>query len=900
MTPQHRLERAQREMQAGEWQDAAVDLRNVLQKQPNNTAAWLLLAQVSLDAADLTGAQSGLTHALAGGAKGPKVEELRANLWLAMGQPQQLLDAIAQHGIQLPEPQQTLLTARALLAQRQPDEAIAKLQPLVAAQPGLTEARDVIAEALALEGQFAPALQQLDLAMQHDAKSPEPPVLKGFFLQQLGQYTEAEDALELGLKRMPPGESVLERVKALVALTEVRLALGEIDAAAASEAVVAKLEPQSPAAGLLDARLKIAHQNLQGAVAELERVVNEDPGYTQARLLLGATLAERGDLQQAQEQLVQVVQSTPDNLAARKLLADVQLKLGQPQGALDVLSPALATEALDPQLLSLYGAAAKRMGDKQALIEALQRSESEHPFDQTVLLNLAEAYLASGQAQQALPVLQKTTNDGDPRRDRLLVATLMAVRGPEAAGTEVQHLLAARPRDPGVLDLAAGYYVTQSRVSDARAALRTAIGIDPDNVGVLVDLARLDMAAGDPGAAESRLQAALKTHPDALPIRLALADAMVRMKAYQDARTVLEAAGPHAGPQVQFALAQVALSSGDLKTANADLDRILAAQPGRADLAEDAGLMLMKANQFDAALARFTRATQLAPSDAQYWLNAARAQLALNQPLAARASLDKADQLQPQWLPVVGTLAQIDLRQGNGEAATARVQKLLTQRPNDPLVLELQGDVAAFLKQPAAALAAYGKAQQLRPSAQLAAKLYQARLAAQVAEPQQPLEQWLAREPQNRAIRDLLGEYYLGVRNSPRLAVQQFKTEIAQDPNDVVALNDLAWALNEAGDPGAVAYAQRAYALAPKLASVNDTLGWVLTRNGKAAAAVAYLRRAAQIDPNDPDVQYHLAYALAKTGNPAEARQILDRILATRQPFDSRSQAQQLLQSVKS
>ena len=900
LTPQHRLERAQREMSTGRWQDAAVDLRNVLQKEPNNAQAWLLLAQLSLDAADLSGAQSGLTHALAAGAKGQKVDELRARVWLAAGQPRQLLDAIAQHQIALAEPEQTLLSVRALLAQDLTDAALAKLQPLVAAQPGLTEARDLVAEILAAEGKFTPALQQLEVAIEHDAKSYEPPLLKGFILQQLGQYASAQQALEQGLKLMPPSEPILHRVKGLIALADVRLALGDVDAAAGSAAAAAKLEPQSPAVGLLDARLKIARKDLEGAVAELERVVNAAPGYTQARLLLGATLLQRGELQQAQEQLQQVVQSTPGNLAARKLLADVRLKLGQPEGALGVLSPALSTDSLDPQLLSLYGAAAKSLGNKQALIEALQHSESEHPGDQTVLLNLAEAYLAAGEPEQALPVIEKTTQNGDLRRDRLLIATLLSVRGPEAAGTELQHLLAAHPRDPGLLDLAAGYYITQNRLNDAREALRISLSIQPGNVSSLVDLARLDAAAGDPAAAESRLQAALKAHPEALPIRLALADVMVRRKAYDAARTLLQGAGQKAGPQVNFALAQVALASGDPKTANQDLDQAIATNPGSAALVESAGLLLMKANQFDAALGRFAKATQIAPDDARYWLDTARAQLALGQPVAARSSLEKADQLQPQWLPVVSTLALIDLQQGNGQAALSRVQGLLAKRPNDSGVLQLEGDVQSALKQPSAALTAYGKAQQLRPSAQLAASLYRERLAAHMPAPQQPLEQWLARAPSDRFIRDMLGEYYLTVRNSPSLAAREFKTVIRQDPNDVVALNDLAWALNQSGDPGALALAERAYHLAPNLSGVNDTLGWVMARNGKAAGAVDYLKRAVKLDPSDPNVQYHLAYVLAQTGNPTEARQILGRILASRQPFDSRAEAQQLLSRVKS
>lgn len=899
LTPQHRLERAQREIQAGKWQDAAVDLRIVVQKEPNNAQAWLLLAQLSFDAADLSGAESGLSHAVAVGAKGPKADALRAQIWLEEGHAQPLLDAIAKHSIDLPEPDRTIMTARALLALRQPEAALAKIQPILAAQPDLSEARDVAAEALASQSKYTPALQQLDAAMQHDTKSSEAPLLKGLILQQQGQYASAQDALELALKRMPPAEPILHRVKALIALTQVRLALGDLDAAGESEAAVAKLEPQAPATELLDARLKIAHKNLQGGVAELEQVVLAAPGFTEARLLLGATLLQRGDLQQAQQQLQQVVESTPDNLAARKLLAQVQLKLGQPEGALSVLGPALATDSLDPQMLSLYGAAARRTGDKRALVEALQRSAREHPNDQTVLLNLAEAYLAEGQAQEALDVLEKTPDSGDTHRDRLLIAALLAARGPEAAGEEVQSLLAAHPRDSAVLDVAASYYISQGRLKDAKAALSASIAIVPDDVSSHIELARLDEAAADPSAAQSGLRAALKAHPDSLPVRLALADVLVRMKAYSDARTVLEAAGPHAGPQVKFALAQVALADGDLKAANVALDQALAEQPGQAALVEDAGLLLMRANQFDAALARFAQATQLAPKNAEYWLNTARAQLALNQPLAARSSLDKADQLQPNWLAVVSTLAYIDMRQGNGQGALARVQALLAQKPDDPGVLELEGDVESDLRQPAAAESAYAKAQQLRPTARLAAELYRAKLMARATDPQKPLEQWLAHAPQSWPIRDLLGEYYLGVSKAPRRAAQEFKAVIAQNPNDVVALNNLAWALNQVGDPAAMAFAKRAYQLAPKLSSVNDTLGWVLARSGQSAGAVDYLRQAVKLDPSDLDVQFHLAYALAKTGQAAEARQILTKILSDRQPFDSRPEAQHLLTSVK-
>lgn len=903
LTPHHRLERAQREIQTGEWKEAAVDLQAVIQKEPNDAQAWLLLAQLSFDAADLNGAQSGLTHALAAGAKGKEVDELRANLWLAQKEPKDLLAAIAKHTIELPEPDRTVLTARALLALGQPDEAIAKLQPLIAAQPDLTEARQGLAEALIEESRFGPALQQLDAAMQRDTRSAELPLLEGLTLKRLGQYAAAEDALKLSLKRMPPAEPLVHRLQALIGLGEARLARGEIDAAAQSAAALVKLEPQAPATLLLDARVKIARKNLVAGVAELEQVVLEAPDFNQARLVLGATQLQRGDLQQALQQLDQVIQNTasdtPENLQARKLLAQVQLRLGQPQEALSILDPALSTDTLDPQLLSLYGAAAEKAGDKQALIGALQRSAKEHPNDPTVLLNLAAAYLATGQTEQALAALQKTPDSGDPRRDRMLVSALMTARGPAAAGAQIESLLTAHPSDPGVLDLAGSYYLSQDQPERAAAMLRKAVAIDADDMGAVIELARLEEAAGDSAAARSRLQAALAAHPSALPVRLALADELVREKSYDSARALLKAAGPHAGPDVQFALAQVALARGDLKAADAALDSAIAAQPGRADLVEDAGLVLMRANRYDAALERFAQASQLAPQSAEYWFNSARAQLALNEPLAARSSLEKADALQPDSPPIVGTLALLDAGQGQAQSALARVQALTARRPNDPQVLEIEGDVQADLKDPAKALTAYENAQRLRPSAPLAAKLYRLRLATHASHPQASLEQWLARDPRSWPIHDMLGEYYLGTGNA-RLAAREFQAATAINPKDVLGLNNLAWSLDQIGDPGAQAIAERAYRLAPNVANVDDTLGWILARGGKAGGAVDYLEHAAQLDPADPSIQYHLAYALAKTGQKAAAREILDKLLATGKAFDARQQARQLLTSVTS
>lgn len=900
LSSKYRMARAQREMKAGEWQRAAFDLRFVVHKHPRDAQAWLLLARLSLDAGEVNGARSALHHAMASGAKGEPLDTLRARTWLAAGQPTLLLAALAHGTVHLPRAQRTLLHAQALSMSGQAGSAIARLRPLVSHQPHWTAARDQLAQALVQQGQVSAGLAELASAARLDPKSPEPRLIAAQIQSALGRFAVVEQAARGALKRMTPAEPVLHRVQAWVLLTESQLALGRIEPAAHSLSALAKIAPQAPVTHLLQARLRLAHGALQPGISDLERLVAAVPRYWQARTLLGAALLQHGDLQQAQQQLQQVLASAPDNIHARTLLAKVQLKLGEPGEAMRVLTPALSGPRLDPQVLSLLGAAAHRANDPQTLIRVLQRRAQQQPHDSHVITNLAAVYLSVGQAARAVSLLESIPDTGDVRRDGLLVQALLATRGAGAAGAAVNHLLAAHPRDSGILALGAAYFASRHQLARAEPLLRKALAIHPDDLGALVALARVQAATGDPAAGEQRLRRALKAHPKVLALRFALAEALARDHHLEQARHVLEAAADaHRQPAVQFALARLALTQGQLPQAQAALKRALAIQPGSAPLIEKAGLLLLAANQNETALARLAKAAALEPGNAQYWLNAARAQLAVNQPFAARASLEKASRLRPQWLPAVGLLALIDVRQGKPKAGLARVKAYLAHAPDDPQALALEGDLEAHLGRSAAAEAAYEHAQQVRPSGLVAVKLYQLRRAAHDPHPAQPLRHWLAHQPGDWAVRTVLANYELQVAHAPRQAIAQLNRVVAESPRNVVALNNLAWAMSQAGDPRAQEFAERAYRLAPKLPQVNDTLGWIIARKHHGEQALGYLARAVRLDPHDPDMQYHYAYALAEAGRRGEAREILTRLLANPRAFDSRGAARRLLATLK-
>lgn len=905
ISPQHRLERARTYLSEGKWGRAAIELRKVVQADAGNAQAWLLLAQLSLDAADAGDAANAIAHAAKAGASAAELDPLRARAWLAVGQPQALIDAAAHHALDLPEPDRSVALARAYNELRQPDRALALLAPVLAAHPRLTDARLTEAEALAREGRAPDALREIDTAILDDPHAYSAPLLKGRILEGLGQFAAAEQALADAVREMKPGAQLSDRASALIALTDARLAQGKVDAATQSEAPLAKLLPDAPAVELLSARVKLAHHDSQGGIADLERAVQRAPDFLQARVVLGAAQLASGNLEQARLQLEQVVQQAPGNREARKLLASVRLKLGQPEEALRVLTPALAAGgADDPQLLSLLSAAERRVGDSKGVTEALERTAQAHPQDRNVKLDLAAAYLTAGRAKDALSILQGIPEDsqsptgaGELRRDALLVRALTAARGPSAAAALVDKLLAAHPRDRGMLDFAASYYASAGELDHARVLLRVALAANPRDVTTLLALARVDAAAGDEAQAESALRTALSAAPDNEAVRIALADTLARKRAFGEAEQLLRASGQRTSPDLALALARLQLAQGDVKGADASLDRAIALAPGRAEVVGEAGALLLADHRYDAALARFRQAAQMAPDNAEYWLEAGRAQLALGRADAARESLEKANQLQPQSVPVVSALAMIDLREKNAASALGRVSELAAAHPSDADALVLKGDVESAIGRPQDAAVAYEEAQARRPTGSVAVKLLKARMASGAAHPEEPLVQWLATQPKDVEARTALGDYYL-VKHDLARAAREFQAIVDDAPRDVVALNNLAWTYLQLNDPRAETVAEQAHKLAPGAASVADTLGWILARKHETAQALPLLSQAVKADAADPDLEYHYAYVLAQQGRRAEARAALTKALSGKREFDSKPDAERLLKEL--
>jgi putative PEP-CTERM system TPR-repeat lipoprotein len=894
----HRIAAAQAALDAGELARAGIELRKAVASQPNNPAVRLALTRLSLETGDLAHAQEELDRAIKAGAKGAEVDGLQARIWLATRQPKRLVEAITSGRLSIAEPRRSIELARAYNILGQPGAAMEVLAPLLAGHAASGDAGAVQAQSLLLKGQVDAALKEASAAAASDSTSVDAPLFEAELLAQHEQLAGAEQALVAASQRISASTPIPERVTVLATLTEYRLAQGKLAEAAQSQAALGKLLPGAPVTVLLGARLKLARGKTSEGIADLQRVVERVPSFVPARLLLGGAQLSQGNLNQAQAQFEQVLQQAPDNLQARKLLARVRLQLNEPQEALQALNPALNGNATDPQLYRLLEATQIEMGDRTSALATLESAVRANPSDRNLKLDLAQAYLAAGRGKDALALLGPAApGHDDLRRARLYVSATYAVGGAGAATEQVEKLLQARPKDLGTLNLAASYFSVQSQMDRARALLQQALAIDAHDVGTLGNLARVDLVSGDVAGAEAAMRTALSAEPHNVRVRVALADILLRRGALAEAEQILTAEKDSKAPELQFALAQLELARSNPGKANEALDRAIALQPSRVELVNQAGTLLMQNGKYEAALARFQKATELDPKSARYWLNLGRAQLALRQDDQARASFQRAQELSSEWIEPVTALALLDVRAKKFDEALQRANEMLAKHPGDPDALVLKGDVLASAGKIRDAAAAFADAQRRRPDASTALKLFQIRSAAGAPDAAEPLEQWLALQPNDYRMRYVLGTYYLS-QHALQKAAGELEVVVRQVPGYAPAFNNLAWTYVQMNDSRAQSYAQRAYQLAPSSPAFADTLGWILVRERDLSRGLPLLEQATK-GAADPEIQYHYAYALAQSGKRAEARDILTKVLAGKQDFQSRHDAERLLADLK-
>ncbi|HYT75768.1 MAG TPA: tetratricopeptide repeat protein, partial [Vicinamibacterales bacterium] len=121
-----------------------------------------------------------------------------------------------------------------------------------------------------------------------------------------------------------------------------------------------------------------------------------------------------------------------------------------------------------------------------------------------------------------------------------------------------------------------------------------------------------------------------------------------------------------------------------------------------------------------------------------------------------------------------------------------------------------------------------------------------------------------------------------------------YERTLKNNPNDFVALNNLAYAIavRDHKPADALPLAEHAYTLARGAAMIADTLGWIKHLLGDDAAALPLLEAAAKGSPANADVQLHVAVVYAVAGRLQDAAKALQAAKAADPAVEQREEYQ--------
>lgn len=894
------MRRAQRYEHQGAYRKAAVELKGVIKKQPNNIAARILLGTVALQLGSPIYAQKQFERAQKEGASPDSIQPLLADAFLGQGHYKRLLKVIRVKPSQPVTVQARLLASRgqALIALKREKDAGAAFEQALHLDPGQPQALIGQAELALSSGDRAAASRRLDAALKGDDNAMRAWLLKGMIAVHEKRLDDAETDYRRAIKGTSLSVSPYERFMARGRLATVLMQEGKNRQALSLIDWMLHLSPRHPLPNYLRAILAYHQKHYNLASEKLQIVLDAAPNDARAQALLGVIKEKQGDLQQAEMYLTSAVAADPSNPHLVVALAQVQLQMGDHDRALSTLNDAIGRGVTNPMVTGMLENTIMSVGQSGQGLAYLKRKLLPEAHNAVVQMSLASAFMKAGLNGQALALLKKVqvgSGGTAARKEILLITTLLRSGNKLQALQEAKKMAKSQPRVALWHDVLGRLYMILGQDDAARAQFQVEKRLQPNSPESTINLAILALRERNFKEA-IREVSSLHGNKQSPAAMLLLSRAYLGLGRDKKAVAVLQEAVdkyPDA-PGPLLVMVRYDLGNHRPGAATALVERALSRHPDDAGLTDLLGLTQLAGGATGNAIRSFSKAVKEAPKVVGFQLNLARAQIAAKRFSDAVHTLSKAHKEHPADIMVTEALAFAQLRDKHPEAAFATAQTLQKES-----ALKGRGDVLAgrlyeMQHDYAAADRAFEHAARQAGSGALLTMAVNAREAGHINPPEQPLLDWVHQHTGDVAAIALLAQWYNQHHFYGPAAHWYRELTKGHGRYVPIMLNNLALVYLKLRDQRALPAAERAYREAPHVAAIADTLGWVQLRRGNLREANKYLNQAVLEDPDNPDMLYHLAYLMARSGKKDAALKELARAFEIKGAFDERAAAEAL------
>jgi putative PEP-CTERM system TPR-repeat lipoprotein len=894
--PESLLSSAKDYMAKNDYKAATIQIKNVLQKQPDSAEARLLLGTALLAGGDPGAAEIELRKARELKQPDDKVIPKLARALLQQGQNKKLIDEFGATQLATAPAIAELQTslASAYGAERNAGAAREALNKALAAEPQNPTALLLQARQKLAERDVDGALAQADALVERDPKNADAWRFKADVLQFVKNDPDGALAAYRKAIEAQPGDG-----RGYFGSIGLLTRQAKFDEAGKDLAELKKLLPKHPETIYLDAQLAYVKRDLTTARQLVQELLRIAPSNPRALELAGGIDLQRNALLTAEEYLSKAVQAEPGLQMARRWLVSAYLRSGQPAKAQTTISSLVNDQTTDPALLALAGEVQLMNGDPARAEAFFARASKLDPKDGAKRTALALAQMAGGRMDAGLERLQDiAATDTGTSADMALISAHMRRGEMDKALQAIDGLEKKTPNVPVTGQLRGRILLAKNDLSGARKSFEASLVHNPNYFPSIASLATVDLAEKKPEQARKRFEELLAREPKNSRAMLALAEMQARQpgdnkKQVSDLLTRAIAAEPtEVAPRVM--LVDYLLQQNDATQALSIAQTGIGVLPDNPMMLDAVGRAQLAAGDLNQGTTTLARAAGLQPKVPAPLLRLADAQMLAKNPAAAEQSLRRALDLQPNLLDAQRRLIGLRLEQGRVQDAVALARTVQGQRPKEYIGFMLEGDARMSGKDVDGAVAAYQSGLKAAASPELVVRLYSVlRTAGKTAEADRQAAAWQQRQPKDVVVPLYLADIAMSDKRYAD-AEKIYQGVIAQQPNNAIAYNNLAWVTAQQNKDGALAYAEKANELAPDQAPFMDTWAMLLADKKDFQKAIELQTKVLGLQAENPVFKLNMAKIYAKANQKAQARQLLDDLAKLGDKFTGQPEVEKL------
>jgi tetratricopeptide (TPR) repeat protein len=613
-----------------------------------------------------------------------------------------------------------------------------------------------------------------------------------------------------------------------------------------------KANPNSAEGLRLKGSIALIDNRPSEAVEDFQRALKASPRAVEIKIPLAEALYRNKQPVDGEREAKEAIAQHPDAVQAYNLLYSAYVSQERWADAEALLKLGAAKNPNDPtatvRLAVFYQSRQKPEDAERTINSLLERRAAVRQPD----LLVGNFHALIHQWDKALADFQRGLAN-DPSNARVYqqrIAGVYALLGRRAeALKKLNEILAHDPKDLNARQLKLALLTAPGSGQNLKAAgdLAGELAKDaPSNAGTQLLAGQAFLAKGDAAAATARFQQASTLNPRSADPHIALARAALLRKDYpatlEQADAALALARDNQGA-ARLLRVMGLTGTGSLAQAKAEAQQLLHDAPNARDVQMQLGIIALNQKHYAEAQSYFQKLYHEGDRDLHPLMALVITLVAEKQPDRAVQLLESEMKHSPDSSGAEALLAATAEAIGKPDLALSEFHNLATKSPDSA---EVQMRIAELERKKGnlqGALEAYQRAKQLAPN--------QPRIDAAIASVQYDIGQ-------------------------TREAIASYRKALTKAPKDVFILNNLAFALVEAGGDlnEALQFATTGLRQAPENPSLRDTVAWIDVKRGDAKAALPTLRTLTRKYPNEVSFQYHYGAALLKVGDPSAREQL--------------------------